>query len=107
LLLPLGAGTILLLGAAAPTLPFELPPEDAPNLPAGPGADLTAGVCSACHSIDYVTSQPRGEGAQFWKDSVLKMLKTYGAPVSAEDAETIATYLAQTYGGPDSKKHSK
>jgi mono/diheme cytochrome c family protein len=76
-------------------------PEEAPvTLPPGPGAELTMATCSACHSLDYVTTQPRGKGAQFWKDSVAKMVSVYGAPVGKEDAETISAYLATTYGGP-------
>ncbi|KEY97937.1 sulfite:cytochrome C oxidoreductase subunit B, partial [Sphingomonas sp. BHC-A] len=58
----------------------------------------TAATCSACHSLDYVTTQPRGKGAQFWQDSVGKMIKVYGAPIEPADAERIAAYLAATYG---------
>lgn len=87
-----------LLVTAARTAPYELPEEALAALPPGPGSELTAANCSACHSLDYVTTQPRGKGAQFWKDSVAKMITVYGAPLSKEDAETISTYLGATYG---------
>ncbi|AEG51537.1 putative cytochrome c [Sphingobium chlorophenolicum L-1] len=83
-------------GAAAAG--YRLPDEQPVALPPGPDAELTAGACSACHSIDYVTSQPRSKGAQFWNDSVAKMVKVYGAPIEPEDAARIAAYLAATYG---------
>lgn len=86
--------------AAARPVAYALPEETPVALPPGLGAELTAATCSACHSLDYVTTQPRGKGAQFWKDSVAKMVSVYGAPVGKEDAEVIATYLATTYGGP-------
>jgi cytochrome c5 len=78
--------------------PYALPPEKPVKLPAGEGAALTAATCAACHSLDYVTTQPRGKGEQFWKDSVTKMVNVYGAPVAKDDAATIAAYLGRTFG---------
>jgi mono/diheme cytochrome c family protein len=97
-LLLLAAG-FALAGAARPGS-YALPDEPAIALPPGDGADLATATCSACHSLDYVTTQPRGKGAQFWKDSVAKMVTVYGAPIPPAEAERIAAYLAASYGAP-------
>ncbi|BAI98381.1 sulfite:cytochrome C oxidoreductase subunit B [Sphingobium sp. TA15] len=88
----------LLAASGAAAAGYRLPDERPIVLPPGDGAELTTAICSACHSLDYVTTQPRGKGTQFWKDSVGKMIKVYGAPIEPADAERIAAYLAATYG---------
>ena len=93
-----GAALILVGAAAAKPVTYTLPPEKEIVLPAGDGAELTQAQCSACHSLDYVQTQPRGKGAQFWKDAVGKMVKIYGAPIEPKDADAISAYLAKTYG---------
>ena len=79
---------------AEPTL-YQLPPETA-ELKPGPGVD-TAAVCQACHSADYINTQPSGKGKAFWQAEVQKMIKVYKAPIGEDDAATIANYLAATY----------
>ena len=96
-LIPLAAAALLVAGASRPAR-YVLPAEPTIALPAGPGSQLTAATCAACHSLDYITTQPRGKPAQFWKDSVAKMVNVYGAPIAPEDASQIADYLAATYG---------
>lgn len=91
----------LLAATSATTAGYRLPPERPITLLPGPDAELATAICSACHSLDYVTSQPRGKGAQFWSDSVTKMVKVYGAPIEPADATRIAAYLAATYGRKD------
>lgn len=94
------AGVVLLLAsgaAAAKMVVYTLPDEPDAVLPPGPGADLVAAQCAACHSLDYVQTQPRGKGKPFWDATVTKMVKIYGAPVSPEDGEAIAAYLAANY----------
>lgn len=56
--------------------------------------------CSACHSLDYITTQPRGKGPQFWRDTVAKMVTTYKAPIEPAEAEAIAAQLARKFGTP-------
>ena len=56
-------------------------------------AALVEAHCSACHSIDYITTQPPGKGHDFWRAEVTKMITVYGAPVPAADAARIVTYL--------------
>jgi len=90
----------LWLGAAAlalgATLKIELP-EPALKLKPGPGVDVVMNNCQGCHSLDYITTQPPHRDRAFWDGSVRKMIDVYGAPVSPEDAKTIAAYLAATY----------
>lgn len=91
------------LAAAAPTkvITYALPDDvEDLTLPPGEGVDVAASNCAACHSLDYIRTQPRGKGAQFWKDEVHKMVAVFGAPIDAADAEVIAKYLAKTYGEP-------
>ncbi|MFY9350231.1 MAG: cytochrome C [Sphingobium sp.] len=84
--------------SAATAMTYRLPAERPVALLPGPDRDLAAGICSACHSLDYITTQPRGKGAQYWKDSVAKMVTVYGAPIEPADADRIAAYLGATYG---------
>ncbi|HZZ21959.1 MAG TPA: cytochrome c [Roseiarcus sp.] len=79
---------------AEPTV-YQLPPETA-ELKPGPGVE-TAAVCQACHSADYIATQPPGQGKAFWQAEVQKMIKVYKAPIADSDASVIANYLAATY----------
>ena len=63
----------------------------------GPGMELAQSNCSACHSLDYIRTQPPGKGDAFWGATVKKMVKTYGAPVEDGDAAIITAYLAKNY----------
>jgi sulfite dehydrogenase (cytochrome) subunit B len=90
---------VLLVVLASPALPgsmvYQLPDETA-ELKRGPGVD-TAIVCTACHSADYISTQPPGKGKAFWQAEVQKMIKVYKAPIGEDDAAVIANYLAATY----------
>lgn len=93
----LTTGWLALPGLAAATpLTYDLPEETATFRP-GPGVEVAQANCAACHSTDYINYQPPKKGADFWTAEVNKMIKVYGAPVSAEDAKVIAAYLAATY----------
>ena len=81
--------------ALAAPMVYQLPPETA-ELKPGPGVE-TAIVCTACHSADYIRTQPPGKGKAFWQAEVQKMIKVYKAPIGEDDAATIANYLAATY----------
>jgi sulfite dehydrogenase (cytochrome) subunit B len=90
---------LLLLAAAASSalaepMVYQLPPETA-ELKPGPGVE-TAIVCTACHSADYISTQPSGKGKAFWQAEVQKMVNAYKAPIGEDDAATIANYLAAT-----------
>jgi sulfite dehydrogenase (cytochrome) subunit B len=81
--------------AIAEPMVYQLPAETA-ELKPGPGAE-TAAVCTACHSADYISTQPPGKGKAFWQAEVQKMIKLYKAPIGEDDAAVIANYLAATY----------
>jgi mono/diheme cytochrome c family protein len=90
----------LVSAAHAVPLRYDLPAETA-TLADGPqpGHDLASSNCAACHSVDYITTQPRGlpDPRAFWAAEVTKMRKAYGAPIDEADAQQIITYLAATY----------
>jgi hypothetical protein len=81
--------------ALAEPMVYELPPETA-ELKPGPGVE-TAIVCTACHSADYISTQPSRKGKAFWQAEVQKMVKAYKAPIGEDDAAVIANYLAAAY----------
>ena len=93
LALTLGAGSLL----AAPTA-YKIPEETAAFRP-GPDLDLVKNNCTACHSADYINTQPRGPKFKkdFWQAEVTKMIKVYGAPLEDADVGKIVDYLAATY----------
>jgi sulfite dehydrogenase (cytochrome) subunit B len=81
--------------AIAGPLTYELPNETA-DLKPGPGVE-TAILCRACHSADYISTQPASRGRAFWEAEVQKMIKVYKAPINPADAAAIVDYLAATY----------
>lgn len=95
----IGLAATLLAGAAmgAPAR-YEPPPETATLAP-GRDVEIAEAICSSCHSLDYITTQPpMGDTAKaFWTASVRKMQTAYGSSMSAEDAAKIVTYLSETY----------
>jgi sulfite dehydrogenase (cytochrome) subunit B len=91
-----GAAFVLLGAAMAEPVTYDLPEETAALKP-GPGVEAAQNNCLACHSADYIQTQPPKRGKAFWDAEVTKMIKVYGAPINEADAKTIADYLAQTY----------
>jgi sulfite dehydrogenase (cytochrome) subunit B len=81
---------------AEETVSITLPPDTVALAP-GPGEDVAAMQCRMCHSLDYITTQPRGGAAQ-WQGVVTKMIRVFGAPIGADDAKTITDYLSAHYG---------
>ncbi len=67
------------------------------DLKPGPGMDKTAGYCSVCHSLDYITSQP-AFSKEKWGEIVAKMVKVFGAPIPQDVAKEITAYLGVAYG---------
>jgi sulfite dehydrogenase (cytochrome) subunit B len=94
----IGALTTLLAvsapGSASP-IAYQLPEETAALKP-GPGLE-SAQVCIACHSADYISTQPPKKGKAFWAAEVQKMIKVFKAPIADADAATITDYLATNY----------
>src|SRR5208283_2045264 len=63
----------------------------------GDGRVKTETYCNICHSVHYITMQPKFPRAQ-WTATVNKMIKAFGAPIPQDDAGTIITYLSTYYG---------
>jgi mono/diheme cytochrome c family protein len=87
-----------LTASDAKPVTYKLPDETAAFKP-GPNLDVVKNNCTACHSADYVQTQPRGPkfGKDFWTAEVNKMIKVYGAPIDANDIPKIVEYLATAY----------
>ena len=91
------AGLGVVAAAAAP-LNYAVP-EDTAAFKSGPNLDVVQNNCTACHSADYIRTQPRGEKFKkdFWQAEVTKMIKVYGAPIDEADVGKIVDYLAATH----------
>jgi sulfite dehydrogenase (cytochrome) subunit B len=62
------------------------------------GVEVVQAQCGACHSLDYIVmNSPFLDGAK-WDAELAKMINVFGAPIDAEDAETIGDYLKKNYG---------
>jgi cytochrome c5 len=92
----LGVAFLATAAGAADTVSITLPVETIALKP-GPGMETAQAACRACHSLDYVTTQPAGDAKQ-WEGVVTKMIKVYGAAISEPDAKAIADYLTAAYG---------
>jgi sulfite dehydrogenase (cytochrome) subunit B len=84
--------------ADAGPVSYALPDETAAFKP-GPNLEVVQNNCTACHSTDYIQTQPRGPKFKkdFWQAEVTKMIKVYGAPIDDADVGKIVDYLAATY----------
>jgi hypothetical protein len=84
--------------ADAKPVSYKLPNETAAFKP-GPNVEVVQNNCTACHSADYIQTQPRGPKFKedFWRAEVTKMIKVYGAPIDQGDVGKIVDYLTQTY----------
>jgi len=94
----LAAIALLALAVRANPISYQLPEETAAFKP-GPGVEVAQANCGACHSADYINTQPRGAGfgRDFWQATVNKMIKVFGAPINEQDAAKIVDYLTATY----------
>lgn len=74
-------------------------PKDEPMLKAGAGVELVKSACSACHSHDYIVTQPPLNRAQ-WTANVEKMKARFGAPLSTNEIPALVAYLEANYSSP-------
>ena len=81
--------------AGAAPVDYKLPEETAALKP-GPNLEVAQNNCTACHSADYIKTQPIMK-KDFWQAEVTKMIKVYGAPIEDADVPKIVEYLAATY----------
>ena len=97
--------TVLLAAAfaagigAVTAAPINYPlPEEVAAFKPGPNLEVVQGNCTACHSADYINTQPPMTNKKdFWQAEVTKMIKVYGAPIDDADVGKIVDYLAVTY----------
>jgi sulfite dehydrogenase (cytochrome) subunit B len=84
--------------AYAVPVSYTLPEETAAFKP-GTNLEVVQNNCTACHSADYVKTQPRGEKFKkdFWQAEVGKIIKVYGAPIDDADVGKIVDYLTANY----------
>ena len=84
--------------ADAAPVAYTLPDETSAFKP-GPNLEVVQNNCTACHSADYVNTQPQGPKFKkdFWQAEVTKMIKVYGAPIDEADVPKIVDYLTATY----------
>jgi mono/diheme cytochrome c family protein len=73
----------------------EALPEGAQYLPAGEGRTLMLQGCVQCHDQRNSVSQRKTEAG--WRRTVNEMIWR-GAPLMADEAETITRYLAESFG---------
>jgi mono/diheme cytochrome c family protein len=94
----LAAAALASMAGAAPPR-YVAPPETAQLAP-GPDVETAQAHCLACHSADYVTTQPRGfaQPTLFWTAEVNKMKKAYGARLTDDESARIVAYLVAAYG---------
>ncbi len=97
-LLAIVVAAFALATAYAAPVSYTLPDETAAFKP-GPNLEVVQNNCTACHSADYISTQPRGEKfkKEFWQAEVTKMIKVYGAPIDDADVGKIVEYLAAPY----------
>lgn len=97
-LLAITLGLAAAMGSAlAAPIDYKTPEEVAAFKP-GPDLEVVKGNCSACHSADYIKTQPPMKDRKgFWQAEVTKMIKVYGAPIDDADVGKIVDYLAATY----------
>ncbi len=84
-----GAGPPATAGSVYDVGPFPLSP---PDLPPGEGRDATVAMCSVCHSLRYITTQPPLP-PETWQATVRKMIDVHGAAIPADAAARITAYL--------------
>jgi cytochrome c551/c552 len=93
----LAALSIFMAGSAF-ALDIQLPPETAAYRSSNlPGYQAVQRNCMACHSANYVQTQPLSQRA-YWEATVVKMKKVFGAQFSEEDIPAMVDYLSKTYG---------
>ena len=85
------------MAANAAPVDYKLPEETAALKP-GPNLEVAQNNCTACHSSDYIKTQPIMKSKKdFWQAEVTKMIKVYGAPIDDADVPRLVEYLSTAY----------
>ena len=91
--------SLVLAAALARAIEITLPAEKIRLADSSlPGAALATTHCYTCHSAEYTLYQPLTSSRTYWKNTVIKMQKTFGAPIPDSAIDPIADYLVKTYG---------
>ena len=87
---------LFLLATNSHAVEIELPTETAVYRPSKlPGYQLVQKNCLACHSAQYVTTQPPDSTRKYWLETVHKMQKVFGAPIDDKEIPAMVDYLVQ------------
>ena len=92
-------GALAMSGVCAGALEITLPP-DSTTLRSSdlPGYTIAESKCLTCHSTEYIQYQPATLGRSYWKATVAKMRKPFGAVLDEAEIEALTEYLVKTYG---------
>ena len=93
-----GLGTALICTLLAFASRAAAEDETGFKLAEGPGHDQVRAVCSMCHSLDYIVMNSPFQDKAGWEKTVTKMIKVFGAPLTAEESAAIVAYLERHYG---------
>jgi sulfite dehydrogenase len=78
---------------------IDMPAETAVYRPSDlPGYQLVQKNCIACHSAQYVLTQPPDSSRSYWLATVHKMEKAFGAPIDEKEIPAMVDYLVKIYG---------
>ena len=91
-LLVWGVSTGSAVAAAAPAAYAQ---DAHPELPAGPGRDITLSTCTKCHAISNITGQHKDRDG--WTATITKMVG-YGATGTDDDFGQILDYVTKNFG---------
>ena len=81
-----------------------LPPDGVQLKPSSlPGYSKAQASCVACHSAEYMQSQPPTAARPYWETMVKRMKTVFKAPIDDADIPMIVDYLAQSYGSEQSR----
>ena len=69
--------------------------DDHPEMPSGPGKDITLKTCTKCHSITNVTGNHKDRDG--WTATITKMVG-YGATGTDDEFQAILDYVTKYYG---------
>ena len=93
------AAATLALARPLQAVEITLPRETATLTPSPlPGYALAQAMCGTCHSAEYSRTQPPASPRAYWQATVVKMQKTFAAPLPDSAIDPIVDYLVKTYG---------
>ncbi len=69
--------------------------DDHPDMPNGPGKDVTLRTCTKCHSITNITGNHKDRDG--WTATITKMVG-YGATGTDDEFQAILDYVSKYYG---------